>query len=107
MQGHRKSVGANVFSKSKKRAVFAQVLDGRTNSFVDLDLFDPGITFYIKDAVTLKQVIVEFLGPANVEDCVGFPVKLLNFRQAKASGGAIGEVTGAITPVMLKAELIR
>lgn len=107
MQGHRKSFGANVFSKSEKRAVLAQVVDGRTNSFVDLDLFDAGITLDIEDAVTLEQVIVEFLGSANIKDRVGFPVKLLNFQQAQTGGRLLGEVAGAITPTMFEAELIR
>src|SRR6478672_4098266 len=107
MQGHRELLGANAFSKSEKRAVFAQVLDGRTNSFVDLDLFDAGITLDIKDAVTLEQVIIEFLGSANVKDRVGFPVKLLNFQEAQTGGRLLGEVAGAITPAMFEAELIR
>ena len=76
---HRKSFCADVFAESKKRVMAAQIIDGRSDAFVDLDLLNPGIALDVKNAIAYQQVVVEFLGAANVQDGVGVAIKLTDF----------------------------
>ena len=47
-----------------------EVFDGRADSLIDLNLFDPGIAFDVNDAIARQEIVIEFLSPADVQDGV-------------------------------------
>ena len=59
--------------------VSTQVVDCRSYVFVDLDLFNARIAFDVNDPIALEQVVIEFLRAADVQDGVGFAIKLPDF----------------------------
>jgi len=57
----------------------SQIIDRRFYFLVDLDLFNAGIALDVKNAIGNKQVVIEFLRAANVEDCVRIAIELPDF----------------------------
>ena len=51
-----------------------------SDALIDLDLLDTRVAFDVKNALALQQIVIEFLSPADIEDGVGFAVKLADFR---------------------------
>ena len=79
MRRHGEPFRADVFAKGKKRSMPSQIFDCRFYSLVDLDLLNGGVALDVKNAIGNKQVVVEFLRPANVQDRVSIPIELLDF----------------------------
>ena len=72
---------ADIFTKREQRVVPPQIIDGRSHTLVDLDLLNAGIALDIENTIGNKQVVVEFLRSANVQDRVGVAIKLSNLLQ--------------------------
>ena len=54
----------------------AQIIDGRSLALIDFDLLHTRITLDVEKPVAAPQVVVEFLRAADIENGVGFAVKL-------------------------------
>ena len=76
---HRKIFRPDIFAESEKRVMPPQIFDRRFYAFVDLDLFNAWIAFDVENAIAREQIVVEFLRAANVQDGVGFAIKLPDF----------------------------
>ena len=107
MCGHREILGADIFSEGEKRVVAAQILDGRFDPLIDLDLLDARIAFDVENAIAREQIVVEFLRAADVQDRVGFAVEFANSFERKAGGRIAGQIAGAETPAAFEIELGR
>ena len=70
---------ADVFAEGKERAMTAEIIDCRSCSLVDLDLLNAGIALHVKDAIAFRQIFIEFLGAANIQDRVGIRIQLTDF----------------------------
>ena len=75
---NRKTFCADVFTKREKRVVPAEVVDRRSYTFINLDLFNARIAFNINDPIALQQIVIELLRSANIKDRVGVAIKLAN-----------------------------
>src|SRR6266487_188001 len=69
---------ADIFTEREQRVMSPQIIEGRFYTLVDLDLLNPWIAFNIKNTIRRKQVVVEFLRTADVQDRVGIAIKLSN-----------------------------
>ena len=69
--------------KVKSARCLLQVIDRRADSFVDFDLLHARVALDVKNVVALEQIVVEFLGAADVKDRVRLEIKLPDFRQAE------------------------
>ncbi len=76
MQRNRKILCPDVFAECEKRVMPPQIFDCRFHAFVDLDLFNAGIALDVKNAVGNKQIVIELLRAANVQDGVSFAIQL-------------------------------
>ena len=83
----RKAFGADVFAKSEKGMMSAQILNCRFHALIDLDLLDPRIAFNVQNPIRNEQIVVEFLCAADVQNSVRIPVKLPNSFQSQAGSG--------------------
>ena len=75
-----------------------QIINCRSYTFVDLDLFNAGIALDVKDAIGNEQVLVEFLRAANVQDRIGIPIELTNFFQRQAGCWVFRQITRTKCP---------
>src|SRR5688572_23671112 len=105
MSGDRTRVGCDILAEAEEGMVPPEIFEGRFVTLVDLDLFKAGIALDVENAVVREQVGIEFLGATNVEDGVGFSIKLTDAGERKPGGGIAGEVAGAKAPAPLEAEL--
>jgi len=76
--GDWKAFGADVFTKSEEATMSPQILLCRFHALIDLDLLDAGIALDVQNAIGNKEVIVEFLCAADIQDRVRFAIKLSN-----------------------------
>src|SRR5947199_2559254 len=83
----RIAFGADVFAKSEKGMMSAQILNCRFHALIDLDLLDPRIAFNVQNPIRNEQIVVEFLCAADVQNSVRIPVKLPNSFQSQAGSG--------------------
>ena len=93
MGRHRESIAADIFSEGEKRVMAPQIFDRRLHALIDLDLLHSRIAFDIQDAIAREQVVIEFLGAANVKDGVSLAVECANSLERKTSGRVPGEIT--------------
>ena len=73
--------------------------------FVDFDLLHTGIALDINNAFARKQVLVELVRAANVQDRVSLTVELDDFVLRQSSAWRVGQIPRAKTPAPLEAEL--
>src|SRR5437899_939845 len=78
---HRKTFGADIFTEGKKCVMTLQIIDCRSYAPVDFDLLNTGIALDVKKAFTGKKVLVQFLRAANIQDRIGFAIKLTDLFQ--------------------------
>src|SRR5262249_19240620 len=100
--------GADIFAESEEGGVMRKGI-GNDGAAVVIDeaLFLAGIALDVDEAAVLKEVFVEFLFAADIQDGVGLAVELVDAGAAQAGGGAVVEITRAVTPAALEAELLR
>ena len=97
-----------MFSPKVKRAMMlTQIIDRRSGALIDLDLLDARVALDVKNALASQQIVIEFLGAADIEDRVRLAVKLLDFRQADSSCWMLGQIARAEAPAPLESELAR
>lgn len=74
---------------------------------VDLDLLHAGIAFEVDEVVALEEVLVHFLGAADVEDGVGGADEFAHPLEGEAGGREALDEAGAEAPFALEAEAAR
>ena len=74
-----KAFRPDVLAKREKRAMPSQIFDCRFYTFVDLDLLNAGVALDVKNSIGNEQVLVKFLRPANVQDCISLAIELPDF----------------------------
>ena len=68
-----------------------EIFDCRFHPLVDLDLFNTGIALDVKNAIGNKQIVIEFLRAANIQDCISVSIKLPIFFNEKPAVGLPGK----------------
>lgn len=68
-----------------------QIFDCRFYFLVDLDLLNAGVALDVKNAIGNEQVVIKFLRPTNVQDCIGLAIQLLNFLNGRPAVGFAGK----------------
>jgi len=63
-----------------------QICDCRFYALVDLDLLNARVALDVKNAIGNQQVVIKFLRPANVQDCICLAIQLLDFLKWQADG---------------------
>ena len=56
-----------------------EIFDRRFHPLVDLDLFNTRVALDVKNAIGNKQVVVEFLRAANIQDGISVSIELPDF----------------------------
>ena len=84
-----------------------QIFDCRLYTLVDLDLLNAGVALDVKNAVGNEQVVVEFLGATDVQDCVRIAIQLPDFFQRHAGSWSSRQVPRAIRPAIFEIKLAR
>src|SRR6266550_4006448 len=107
MQWNRKIACPDVFAECEKRVMSPQIFDCRFHAFVDLDLFNTGVALDVKNAVGNEQVVVEFLGATDVQDCVRIAIQLPDLFQRHAGSWSSRQVPRAICPAIFEIKLAR
>src|SRR5206468_3853369 len=100
MQRNWKIVCSYVFAECEKRVMPLQIFDCRLYAFIDLDLFNAGIALDVKNAIGNEQVVVEFLGATDVQDCICIAIELPDFFQRHAGSWSSRQVPRAIRPAI-------
>ena len=84
MRRHGKTSRPDVFAKSEKRVMPSQIINCRFDALVDLDLLDARVALDVENAIALKQIVVELLRAANVQDRIRFAIKLTDLFQRQS-----------------------
>src|SRR3954468_24493565 len=102
----RKRFGPDIFAEGKKGVMAPEILEGGFLALIHFDLLNAGIAFDVENAIAGEQIGVELLGAADVEDGVGFTVKLADPGEGKAGGGMAWQIAGAKTPAAAEAKFL-
>src|ERR1700710_1995697 len=71
VEGDGEGGGADAFAEGEEGTVLAEVGDGVGVAVVDLDLLHAGVALEVDEVLAVEEVLVDFLGAADVEDGVG------------------------------------
>src|SRR2546421_4296653 len=104
MSRDREALCADVFAEGEEGVVALEIFDRRFVILIDFDLFDAGIALDVEDAVAAEEIGIEFLGATDVEDRIGFTVKLPDPVEGKAGRRIAGQVSRAKTPAPAETE---
>ena len=70
-------------------------------------MLNAGVALDVKNAIGNEQVVVEFLGATDVQDCVRIAIQLPDFFQRHAGSWSSRQVPRAIRPAIFEIKLAR